>query len=394
MKQLNSVLLFLYLLLCVSTVSADAESGPPKTGERVLLLYCDYRTQYEFSYYAMETFRDALQGTNDAPAFTPLPTVDTLEITSGGNGIIDELQAAFGSVIPDSLKGGKELQYWTQVYDLRFRNVYTGENEDFINIDIDNPQSDYSLYRSLLMNGGGLFVQGEYNVFLGRNLGVTTLINLLTKDEFKKENIVNLGLKLISTFPSEPENFSTDFADLTDGGTIALVQAGAYPMSKIEYALPLISSGDNAHMIFWHSKDLKDQNGRMIVSFDINGWSDKIDGQITETTYESVQNIYDLLSGAKNYKVEKSFVPDHADVGDDATFRIYCQNNGKSDLKEFTVLDTVHPCLTILSATPLWEKKEDVADVGTILQWTIDVPKGARDSIVVNFTVNSFPESK
>lgn len=394
MKLLNSVPLFLCLFLCISSVSADTEVGPPKTGERVLLLYCDYRTQYEFSYFAMETFRDALTGNNSAPSFSPLPTVDTLEITSGGNGIIDELNAAFGDEIPDSLKGGKELQYWTQVYDLRFRNVYEGENEDFINIDIDDPQSDYSLYRSLLMNGGGLFVQGEYHVFLGRNLGVTTLINLLTKDEFKKENIINLGLKLISDFPNEPENFSTDFADLTDGGTIALVQAGAYPMSKIEYALPLIKTGDDAHMLFWYSRDLKDQNGRMIVSFDINGWSDKTDGQITETTYESVQNIYDLLSGAKNYTVEKSFVPDHADVGDDATFRIYCQNDGKSDLKDFKVIDTVHSCLTILDATPQWDTKVEVADVGTILEWTIDIAKGARDSIVVNFNVNSFPETK
>lgn len=383
----------LIVLVCLVPSFADTEVGAPKTGERILLIYCDFKTWPEFGYNAMETFRDALTGNNGAPDFSPKPSVDILDITSG-NGIIGDLNKKFSSEIPDSLKGGNELRYWTQVYDLRFRNLTSGQNEDFITIDIDDPSSDYSLYKALLENGGGLFVQGEYNIFLGRNMGVATLINLLTRDEFKKENISDLGLKIISSFPSEPENFSTDFQDLgAANGAIALVHAGAYPMSKINYALPLISSGDNAHMLFWYSKDLKVQNGRMIVSFDINGWADKDQGSITEATYASVQNIYDLLSGVKNYTVEKSFVPDHADVGDDATFRIYCENKGKTDLVDFHVVDTVDTCLTILSSSPNWDSKKYEDGVGTILEWTIDVAKGERDSIVVDFNVAKFPEN-
>lgn len=386
------LLIIVTILVKVSIVLGDTESGAPKTGERVLLLYCDYNAQYEFGYNAMETFRDALQGSGSAPSFSPLPEVDVVAITSG-NGIVSDVNKKFGSEIPDSLKGGNELRYWTQVYDLRFRNLYTGQNEDYITIDIEDPTSDYSLYKSLLENGGGLFVQGEYSVFQGRNVGVATLVNLLTNDEFRKENISDLGLKIISDFPDEPENFATDFQDLKSAGAIALVHAGAYPMSKVDYALPLISTGDNAHMLFWYSKDLKVQNGRMIVSFDINGWADKTEGSITEATYASVQNIYDLLSGVKNYTVEKSFVPDHADVGDDATFRIYCDNKGKTDLKDFHVIDTVDTCLTVLSSNPNWDKKEVIDGIGTVLEWTIDIAKGSRDSIVVDFNVAKFPEN-
>lgn len=382
---------FLLLLLTFVPVFSDTESGAPKTGERVLLVYCDFKTWPEFGYNAMETFKSALEGSSGAPSFSPLPSVDIVKITNGADGIIDEVLTAFGGEIADSLKGGGELRHWTQVYDLRFRNATTGKNEDFITIDIDDPVSDYSLYKTLLENGGGLFVQGEYSMFLGRNMGVATLINLLTNDQFKKENISDLGFKNITEFPTEPEGFATDFQNLNSGDPLKLVHAGAYPMNKIEHGLPLISSGDNAHMLFWYSKDLQVQNGRMIVSFDINGWADKKEGEINATTYASVQNIYDLLSGVKNYTVEKSFVPDRADVGDDATFRIYCTNSGKSDLVDFTVIDTVHPCLTVTGATPLWESKKEIPDVGTVLEWTVTIGQGNRDSIVVDFNVNAFP---
>ncbi len=115
---------------------ADTEAGAPKTVERVLLIYCDFKAWPEFGYNAMETFQDALLGQGSAPDFDPKPNVDIVNITSG-NGVIDEVLASFGSEIPDSLKGGKELHYWTQVYDLRFRNMTNGQNEDFITIDID-----------------------------------------------------------------------------------------------------------------------------------------------------------------------------------------------------------------------------------------------------------------
>lgn len=141
----------------------------------------------------------------------------------------------------------------------------------------------------------------------------------------------------------------------------------------------------------WLSKNLKTQNGRLIVSFDINGWSDHPKSCVNEMSYATVQNFYDLFSGVQNYSVEKAFVPDTGEVGDTASFLIMYTNSGKSDLVDFTVVDTVDSCLTVLSSVPSWELKTSLGNGTTELKWTVDIAKAETDTINVKFVVDKYP---
>ncbi len=395
----NRLLLLLLLLAIFSKVNSDNLAGAPQTGERILLIYNALGSaDYQFSEPAMETFKAALESNTSVsgvPSFTPVPSVDILNIT-GTSGIYSELNIKFSSQFEDSIKGGKELLHWTQVYDLRFDNVQSGR--EAISIDISNPTCDYSLYKSLLESGGGLFIQGEYSSFTKRNEGVTTLINLLTNDKFVSTNVLSSGETYVNiyNFPSTPENFNTDFNVLGGSTPLKLFYAGGYPSDLINEGIPLISGDIGATLnasvvLMWLSKNLKTQNGRLIVSFDINGWSDHPKSCVNEMSYATVQNFYDLFSGVQNYSVEKAFVPDTGEVGDTASFLIMYTNSGKSDLVDFTVVDTVDSCLTVLSSVPSWELKTSLGNGTTELKWTVDIAKAETDTINVKFVVDKYP---
>lgn len=389
----------LSLLLFTLNSNADNLPGAPQTGERVLIIYNALSdTGYQFSEPAMETFKAALESDNSVsgvPVFSPVPTVDILNITRT-DGIYTELNTKFGSQFSDSIKGGKELNHWTQVYDVRFDNKQSGV--EAISIDISNPTCDYSLYKALLESGGGLFIQGEYSSFTKRNEGVTTLINLLTNDKFVSSNVLSSGEAYvnITNFPSDPENFNSDFNVLGGSTELKLFYAGGYPSDLIDEGIPLIS-GDigptlNASVVLlWLSKNLKTQNGRMIVSFDINGWADHPKSCVNEMSYATVQNFYDLFSGVQNYSAEKAFVPDNGEVGDTASFLIMYTNSGKSDLIGFPVIDTVDSCFSVLSSNPAWDSKSDLSNGTTELKWTVDISQGKTDTINVEFLVEKYP---
>ncbi len=397
------------VLLGFSASSADNVAGAPQTAERVLIIYngLGFAGTYQFSEPSSWTFKAALTedktqvvdaANANIPSFSPHPTVDMLKVTQANVGIYPELTATFGTSIPDSLKNGKELSYWTQVYDLRFDNNQSGV--EAITLDLASATSDLSLYKTFLTRGGSLYVQGEYSAFQSRNQGVTSLINLLTDDVFTTASITNVpadgSAAKISTYPSSPENFSTDFNDLnaiaaqTPDNKLTLIYAGCYPLSMIKGGVSLITSPTDpgySHMLYWGSPHLKTQNGRLIVGFDINCWSDNTAGLVAEGAYAVIQNIYDLLSGSESYTVSKAFSPSSGNVGDTGSFIISVTNTGKSNLATMVVTDTVSSCLQIIDANPAWTTK-----TGTVLNWTLPVmTSGSTTNITVRFKASQMP---
>lgn len=404
---------YLFFLFIIRASFADIPSGAPDPAGRVLIIYNAKGYGYEFSQPAAETFEAALTGDisklnfptlgahpiadSELPKFSPYPQVDMLAIT-GTNGIYSQLDATYGSIIPDELKGGKELQFWSLVFDVRFDNAGNGGNAASDKITLDNiPTSDINLFKELLNDGGGLFIQGEYNVFKVRNQGVTSVINLFTKgNNFDPTKISSNIFQTITSYPANPENFNTDFNDLNSipiENQLKLVVGGGYPQTEITGGSPLVEYNNESIIHFWDSKDLTMENGRLMVSFDINGWGDHYadyqNGKVSTGAFATIQNIYDLLGGALNYSVFKEFTPSQGDVGDTASFKITVVNNGIVDISGISVTDTISNCLEIISSTPAASVNGKVytwnaATIGTI---------GANDSveIIVNFYSTQMP---
>jgi len=399
----------LTILFSFSSAFSDNVAGVPTPAGKVLILYNKLGFGYEFSEPAMLTFYSALTGDQShvnsnpnrttanlpdgsIPPITPAPTVDTLNITSS-NGIFSNLNSRFGTQIPDSLKGGKELLYWDLVFDLRFANTASAGVQS---ISLGTaPTSDINLYQSFLTGGGGLFIQAEYNVFTSRNSGVTALVNMFTRENFDPALISPGSIYQLtpSSYSSVPENFNKDFNDLTSTSLEQpyIVMGGTYPLSGIISGVPLIKWGTGSLLHLWDSKDLVMQDGRFMVSFDINAWGDhQTDwqgGKVTRATFAFIQNIYDLISGVKSYSVSKAFIPEEIDVGQNGTFTISIENKKDNPLYGFTVTDTVSACLNVISANPTWTSRN-----GNVFTWNVDEVLGrSTKTITVQYSADQMP---
>ncbi len=395
------------MFLTAVVAHADNVPGVPTPAGKVLIIYNERGFGYEFSEGAKGTFHAALTGDlskltfqnlgahpiTDMPAISPAPQVDVLNVTKT-TGIYDELITAFGGNIPAELSGGRELEYWDLIFDIRFANVQgTAANPASISLG-NSPTSDMNLYRTFLTAAGGLYVQAEYDVFKARNSGVTSIINQFTNDTFDPDKITSGSSYQLTTadYSSTPENFNKDFNDLTDP-TITqpmVVSGGTYPLSGIS-GTPLIKRGTDTFLHLWDSKDLVMQNGRLMIGFDINVFgdhhSDYQGGEITAGTFAFIQNIYDLISGIKYYSVAKEFVPSTIDLNDDGTFTISVTNKSANDLYGFTVKDTVSTCLQVNGATPMWD-----SNVGNAYEWTIDkIPANSTTVITVDYNATQMP---
>jgi uncharacterized repeat protein (TIGR01451 family) len=398
-------------MYCVAVVFPAVAGTAPDPAGRVLLIYNElgyHSDGFEFSQPAMETFRAALTGNDEyaipeeigdvgtnlnynIPDISPAPSVDILAITDN-QGIYDPLIAAFGDEIPDSLSGGNELSHWTQVYDLRFSNNKAAAPE-YITLGSE-PTSDLSLYASFLADGGGLFIQAEYRIFVERNRGVTSVINMLTaQDVFDHTLIGNQQAHTPIDTYSGYDDFSTNFNDLEaidHEERLKLVSVGSYPLDQVTDGIPLLASQDIGHMFLWDSHHLVDQNGRLVVSFNINGWADldpQWQGQVKRGAYASAQNIYALLSGVLDYSIEKSFEPDHGDVGEEGTFFIRVTNNSDHAIADRVITDEVPGCLAVASSSPAWTSQN-----GNHFTWELPpIAPGETAVIEVDFIVEQFP---
>ncbi|ERP31017.1 hypothetical protein CALK_2093 [Chitinivibrio alkaliphilus ACht1] len=215
---------------------------------------------------------------------------------------------------------------------------------------------------------------------------------MLTRERFFYDRILGQGSYTISF--SDHEDFNTNFNDLDaipEEEELRVVSAGPYPMSYIEYGVPLLYSGDLTHMLFWDSPYIEPrQNGRLIVSFNLNAWAD-LDhlhgGHVKQGAYASAQNIYALLAGVLDYDIEKEFIPDHGDVGDAGTFYIRIQNNSTHEITDRVVTDTVPEALVVTGAQPKWTSREE-----NVFVWELPpIPAGETEEIRVDFTVDHLP---
>ena len=370
--------LFIALILASSpTLHPDPTPGAPATGESVLLIYTDV-TAYNVD--LKDAFRTALLN------IVPPATITELVINSGdglGAGFYDELVAQTGQT---------NLSSWCQVYDLRFRddqnNVgWTGQDQEDV-ITYIGTNTDYDLYTDYLNNGGKLFLQGEHTDYYIRNTNLMMFINSVAVSPITATfPSINSGAYSINEYMSSPENFSTDFNDLSALGSISGNYVGWIPTAEQGSGRPLteVNSGAGAMALGYLPSDLIVSMGRLVVSFETNGFAET--GLQNAASEAWIQNIYDFLSGCYRYNITKTFTPDNGCVGDTGVFTLCYSNTGGSDLTNITIYDTVPTCLTVTGSTPAAD-----GNSGNIYWWNIGtIPMAGSGCITVDFDITAFP---
>ncbi len=353
---------------------ADTIPGPPPDGETVLIIYT---STTDFNISLKDAFKDALT------SITPPATVTEVEIKLGDGsspGFYDELVAQTGE---------SELSEWCQVYDLRFRddknNIgWTGQNQEDVLTYIGN-NTDWELFEDYLNIGGNLFLQGEHHDYYIRDVNLLMFINYVAQQPITQQYVdIHMDEVAINTFASDPENFSTDFNDLTTG-FITGNFAGGINLSNTGSGRPVTTLDIGAMALAYLPQDLKTSMGRLIVSFESNGFAEP---QLqNETSKGWIQNAYDLLSGCYRYDLTKDFTPDTIQVNSEGTFTLSYENNGVHDMFNVTISDTIPTCLEFISSTPA-----PTGNTNNYYWWIIPtIPKGSSASITVNYRCISLP---
>jgi hypothetical protein len=167
------------------------------------------------------------------------------------------------------------------------------------------------------------------------------------------------------------------------------VMAGGYPTDEVKPGHSLIKSGNLSVIICWGTKEMDPEigNGRLIVSFDINAWGDYAEGRISRTTMAVIQNIYDLMSGTKQYGLLKSFSQDgtipELEDGKEGTCYITIKNNAVYPI-EVSALDTLSKCFEFVPSGGDAPNKITPSGGKTILEWN-GIKLDGRQSKTIKF---------
>ena len=310
-------------------------------------------------------------------------------------GIIENLKRSYlYNNIPDSLRNGKELNYWDVIFDLRtiYSSVeYIGQNVSIdapatITLDNEDPLSDFSLYKEFLDSKGGLFLMGSVARY--HNAQITSLINVFTTTENSLEyNDLSTGIKdfednwggfedggseLYAEYPDNHSNFKKIYNDLT---TTSMVINGApnvfaLKFSELKGGERLIvntgTGGNKDLMHYWGASEIVGGHGQLMTTFNHQMFSnhyfspDKESAMamgmettalshMTKGTFATLQNMFVLLNQSRQAKLEKEFIPKSGIIGDEGDFYITLHNTGTVKIDDFDIRDTVSGCLDILS---------------------------------------------
>lgn len=364
----------LSVLLIITASSADTIPGPPPDGETVLLIYTS-ATEYAVS--LKEAFEKALT------SITPPAEITEIEIKSGDGsspGFYDELVAQTGK---------KELEEWCQVYDLRFRddknNIgWKGQNQEDV-LTYIGTNTDWELFDNYLNVGGSLFLQGEHHDYYIRNANLTMFINHVAKKPITQKYVgIHMEKATIQTFLSDPQNFSTDFNNLS-GGTITGNFVGGIKLNSVGSGRPITTLDVGAMALAYLPQDLNTTTGRLVVSFESNAFSEpQFQNEISNGW---IQNVYDLLSGCYRYELTKTFIPDTVHVNSPGIFTLSYENNGLQSLYNITISDTIPVCLKFISSDPA-----PTGQTNNFYWWNIpEIKPGTTAKITVNFSPISLP---
>ncbi|MCL1946053.1 MAG: hypothetical protein FWF51_02720 [Chitinivibrionia bacterium] len=415
---------FILLLCFIVNILADVDptfTAPTEAGSALILYNAMGYNGYEFSQGAMETFRAALAQNinliNDPMANKnltiptinpPLTHVNILNCTSSG-GIDADLKTKFSvnstqidgfphdRALFDSLyNAGNPLAYWSQVYDLRFVNNY-GLNASVISTSNTN-KSDISYFREHLKTGGTLYIQAEYSVFEGRNNSIATVIKTFTLDkDYNPVNILGGGDLTSFNFSNDFENFAKDFNDLNllaQQYPMLWKMAGGIPTNQIKNGISLITSGNYTIMAIWapnRGLDPEIGNGRFIVGWDINAWGDYKEGIISTATFAIIQNLYDLMTGSKQYGIFKTFDPPEIELGVEGSFYITIKNNATYSVPMITVIDTISPCLQYIRSDTQTISENNLSGGAKELKWEFSIGGRSEKKIKIDYRVLKSP---
>lgn len=371
------VLSFFPLLLLISAISGDTIVGPPADGEAVLIVYTNTTG---FCTALKDAFKNALT------SITPPATVTEVVVKAGDGGkpgFYDELEAQTGK---------KELSSWCQVYDLRFRDdrnniAWTGQNQEDV-LTYVGTNTDWKLFEEYLNKGGSLYLQGEHHDYYIRNANLMMYINHVALKPINQQYAdIHMDQVAITNFAATPENFSTDFNNLT-GGSINGNFAGGINLKNIGSGRPITTLDIGAMALAYLPQDLKTTMGRLVVCFESNAFAET-DLQ-TATSKGWIQNVYDFLSGCYRYEFTKSFTPDTIQIESDGVFTLDYQNNGDHDMANVRISDSIPTCLQFISSTP-----PPTGNTGNFYWWTIPtIPKKTSATIKVNYRCISMPGKK
>ncbi len=309
MKKKSIVIAAIAAIGIILFSAVPAKAAPP-AGQNVLILYSSSTT---YGGEELKAFNTALQ------AIIPAPTIQTLDVGTA-TGFYTALQAKFPS------EADTNLSYWCQVYDLRFSDhcqnfsSYTcacGTQEQ--QISTGSATSDTVLLQNRLKTGGGVYIQADHRDYPCRDIYVINFINSVANTPISGgyPTCPYVGAApsnpTINVFSATPNNFNTNYNDLTAGGHLNTNYPGGIPMANIGSAQPLYSltlsdgtSGliNSAIGLAWTGANMKPavvgaNPGILTVSFESNCFADSVCTDNTDpTTFASqvIQNYYTLLS--------------------------------------------------------------------------------------------------
>ncbi|MEI7641024.1 MAG: T9SS type A sorting domain-containing protein [bacterium] len=278
------VLLFITF---ISSVLADSIPGVP-AANKVLIIYTTngiYNT----------SLKDDI--VNTLNLITPVPMIEYVTVAaSSGAGFYDELVAQTGKT---------NLSTWCQVWDLRFSNTYvnagapcsTADNicEEKISLGA-GATTDQTLFRNFLLQGGGLFLQGEHQERPCRNQSIISFANTVANTAIgvNYSGVIVIAGGLATITPSAYGNFSTDFNTLS--GQITTQWPGGIATGNLGSATSLITvplAGPYSILMGYMPAALNTAAGNLVISWDSGTYMLPQKNAVSDMI---IQNTYDFLS--------------------------------------------------------------------------------------------------
>lgn len=262
--------------------SADLIAGAP-VSENVLIIYTNI-TGYNVQ--IRDGFRTALLAAG--------ATITEVVISAGDGGspgFYNELVAQTGQT---------SLNSWCQVYDLRFRDdrnnlAFTGQNQEDV-ITYLGANNDTQLFTNYLNAGGSLFLQGEHHDYYIRDTNLFLFINsVATAPTTQPTNYADVftGSTTGGGFPAAPENFNTDYNNIS-AGIFNMNFPGGVNNGNRGSGRPIGANVTGAYggamstALAWLAGDLR-TNGRLVVSFESNSFAEP--ALINATSTGWIQNV-------------------------------------------------------------------------------------------------------
>jgi len=468
-----------------------ANRGAPANPGSALIIYNGHRSsgdqRWDHSIISMEIFRAALsENASLMTSFTPpfrqpytdiippfvndagqpsperrLLNVNTLDVRGlgidnylrtkfygrGRNAVIDG-QPFDGDLFDELYDAGNPLSYWSQVYDLRYiQERWIASDVIMSVITTEGARSDLAYFRAFMRDGGGIYIQSAYGLYVERNNSLRDVVRALTLDR----NFVGVSQNsniLMGTGTSEPTagwtgpiaefwfnnspqsgQFATDFNNLTAlqaSHPMKWIRSGGIDLTSSENqnAIPLVNAvfpgntRDSSIIILWDSTGLDPEvkNGLLIVGFCVNAWTDhrgpgdplslpyqtgQGNGVITRTTMAVIQNLYAQLSKTQRYTITKRFVEEERAVDDTGTvvISVHNPNNFAFSLSD-GITDELHCRLRFVSGSDrhfLVDRDGNrtptaavLTQTGQTLRWVLngDIPARSHWAIEFQYIVN------